>query len=269
MYQGVTLAPDSSSGLSAARLVAVNWERAMEPAKGEGGGSEPHLFATNHGSYMVKASNNPQGKRVLVNELVGGLCLQWLGVAHPQTAIVELPEELLKISPQAVFNSGQRLASGPSFGSQYWQSDPQGTVDSSLIVNVADVAGTIAFDTWIHNHDSRQFRVRAAVNDPKKYEFVPVDQGFCFGSPVWTPASLAADVSPALAPAPLPGVGRKEIESFVDRLRQVDELVAEALVGETPDEWLDDPVSERSALAQYLVERAPLAADVLDGAFPP
>ena len=49
----------------AQRLVARAWIRKM--ANGESGGSQPHLFSTDDGEYMVKVLNNPQGSYVSVS----------------------------------------------------------------------------------------------------------------------------------------------------------------------------------------------------------
>src|SRR5438874_1671751 len=94
----------------AANLVARAWIRAMTPNV-ESGGSQPHVFDTPEGPYLVKASNNPQGKRVLPNELLGGLCLDWLGVSHPSPAVVDLPDDVLAASAGALFADGTALAS--------------------------------------------------------------------------------------------------------------------------------------------------------------
>src|SRR2546421_10268254 len=61
---------------------AIGWIRPMEP-RNESGGSEPHRFTCSDGEdYLVKASNNPQKGRVLVNELV---CGPLLGLARGAT----------------------------------------------------------------------------------------------------------------------------------------------------------------------------------------
>src|SRR5216684_3387259 len=100
----------------------------------EGGGSQPHLFETTAGQFMVKVANNPQGARVLVNELIAGLCLDWLGVHHPRPEVVDVPEDVIDDSPGARFNDGTVLAAGLAFGSEYWQSDAQGTIPVDQLV---------------------------------------------------------------------------------------------------------------------------------------
>src|SRR5207249_4044794 len=89
-----------------AQLQATAWVRSMSPGA-EGSGSQPHVFETERGAYMVKVSNNPQGEHVLLNELIAGLCLDWLGVRHPAPAVVHVADELIKASPGARFSSGE------------------------------------------------------------------------------------------------------------------------------------------------------------------
>jgi hypothetical protein len=231
----------------------------------ESGGSQPHVFDTTEGPYLVKARNNPQGKRVLANELIGGLCLDWLGVAHPGPAVVDLPADVLSASPGAVFNDGTALEAGESFGSELWQSDPQGSVDVSLIENLQDVAGTLALDTWIQPFDGRQYRVRPSPETPSRYEFIPVDQGYSLGNPNWTASSLAGAGSPTV-PSPPVSVGREDVAPFIDRLRSFGSEDAEGIVQQVPSDWLTG--EERTALVDYLTERASQTASALEAQFP-
>jgi hypothetical protein len=244
-------------------VVATGWLRRMDPVL-ESGGSEPHLFATTSGNFLVKASNNPQGLRVCVNELVGGLCMDWLGINHPTPGIVHISAAVIAASNGgAQFNGGTALADGESFGSEFWQSDPGGSVSADLIINRDVVAGVLAFDTWIGAHDGRQYRVRASSEEAGRYDFIPVDQGHSFGSPAWDPASLAArHGNVTLGPAPVVPVGREDLASFVDRLRQFDAATAQHIVDQIPAAWCPD--ADKAALAQYLVARAPAAAQILE-----
>src|SRR5207245_1338837 len=187
---------------TASRLTAIGWIRAM--AGNEGGGSQPHLFETDGGFYIVKTRNNPQGERVLANELVGGLCLDWMGIKHPASAVVDIPADVITDSPSARFSDGNQLQNGLAFGSEYWQSDPGGTVDISLIVNRADAGATLVVDTWLPQHDSRQYRLRASSTIPGRYEYIPVEQGHCFGQPGWTASELAERTDVGIRPCPLP-----------------------------------------------------------------
>lgn len=248
----------------APRLEAVGWIRGMNPGL-EGGGSQPHVFSTTAGPYMVKVMNNPQGPRVLTNELVGGLCLDWLGVNHPRPAIIDVPAEAVEDSPGAKFADGTVLASGLAFGSELWQSDPQGTVDPGLLVNKNDIAGTLAFDTWVRQHDSRQYRVRASRENPGKYDFIAIDQGYSFGSPNWDAATLSGDATGVVVATPPVALTRSDLQAAISRLRDFGRDDADKIVNQVPTGWLT--TEERNALVNYLETRAPLAADALEASF--
>lgn len=249
---------------SSRKLVAIGYVRAM--SGNESGGSQPHVFETEDGHYMVKVRNNPQGLRVLVNELVGGLCLDWLGVKHPEPAIVTIDPALIALSPAAKFPNGQALASGSAFGSKLWQSDPGGSVPVNLIENKADVAGTLAFDTWIQQFDGRQYRVRPSALAPGRYDYFPVDQGFSFGNPNWTAAGLDGGHNPVTVPTSITPLTAADIVHFIDRLRAFASNAAEHIVNEIPDDWLDNAL--RPNLKNYMSERAKNAVTALEAKFP-
>jgi len=97
---------------------------------------------------MVKASNNPEGLRVLV---------KWT-------------------RPLSLSRPAGREAPRWSCGGSYWESDPQGTFEASLLRNASDIAFTYVYDTWVKNHDGRQFRVRRAKDEPDRYEFIPSER---------------------------------------------------------------------------------------------
>lgn len=247
----------------AVTTVARAWVRAMNAS--ESGGSQPHVFDTPEGAFLVKASNNPQGLRVLPNELVAGLCLDWLGVEHPRPGTIDLPAPLLHASPGAVFTDGTPLAPGEAFGSELWQSDPGGTVDVGLIENTSDVAGALALDTWLQQFDGRQYRVRASTTTPGRYEYIPVDHGYAIGGPNWDPASLAAAPDPIVPSAIIP-LDPSDVTPYADRLSSFSHDDAERIVEQVPVGWLDK--AERDALVPYLVARATKASAALQAAYP-
>jgi hypothetical protein len=217
---------------------------------------------------MVKALNNPQGARVLVNELVGALCLDYLGVKHPRAAVVEVPQEVIDINPEAKFRSGTPLCAGLAFGSELWQSDPGGTVASELLSNRQDMAGTKAVDTWIGQNDSptaRQYRIRSSAVEPGKYDYFPVDQGYNIGSPGWDAATLDGKHDQIVVQNMPLSLSLEEFKSALDRLREFDEAGAEHIVSQIPEEWLSGG-NERKSLVRYLAARAAKAAAELEKA---
>jgi hypothetical protein len=82
-----------SQNVVCSHVTVTEWRRKLDPAKNEQGGAEAQVFADADGcEYLVKATNNPQDGKIVVNDLIGGLALAWLGVLHPPTVIVDVPQ---------------------------------------------------------------------------------------------------------------------------------------------------------------------------------
>jgi hypothetical protein len=241
---------------SLAHVSATGHLRKMIPAL-EQGGSQPHLFQTDAGQFLVKVANNPQGRQVLPNELVAGLCLHWLGVDHPRTVVVDIQEAVIIDSPEARFTDGTPLCAGLAFGSEYWPSDPGGTVPVSELVNDLDIAGAMVHAAWLRNYDGGQYRVKSSKAQPGKYEFFPVDHAFCFGQPDWTPQKIDADRQIEIR-SPVKPVQLSTTARFVNQLATFDNAVADQILGQVPQAWLTS--QQVASLRAYLVERARLAA---------
>src|SRR5260370_33886487 len=79
------------------------------------GGAQAHLMECDDGNfYVVKFRNNPQHRRILVNELIASVFLNYLQIATPETAIVNVPAILLSASPDRHIQLGPlRLPSHP------------------------------------------------------------------------------------------------------------------------------------------------------------
>jgi hypothetical protein len=252
---------------TAKRLTAIRWRSpvALDTPQGE---TQPHLFETTGGLCVVKVANCPQQPplRALTNDLVGSLCLHWLGINHPATAIVDVPAEVIAASDGgARFSFEGRwvdLAPGLAFGSAYWASEPPSALtDPSAIMNRRDLAGTFAYNSWIRWFDNQEYRVTRVADG---FRFFPVDQGCSFGDPAWDVSALARD-DVIHMPLQVPTVGttrRHEVTPFIDRLREFNEGIARAIVDQVPVAWCDE--EDRRALSGYLCRRAPLAAAMLE-----
>lgn len=254
------------------RVVAAEWRRKLDPAK-ESGGAEAHIFADADGvEYLVKATNNPQGGKVVVNDLVGGLALEWLGVLHPPTALVDVPASLIAISPGAKFNNGTPFGSGEGFGCPYWTSEPQQAVPASSIVNLRDVAGSLVLDGWFNNGDGRQWRGRTCPGSgsaTKNFEYFPVDQGHCIAHD-WTAPLAVGAVNLRDPPLALDANQQSQLaaymEEYAHRLATFTAADAAHLVSEVPASWLTP--AERTALAAYSEQRAPLTVTAIRAKYP-
>src|SRR5436190_18516507 len=84
-------------------LTAVRHVRKMR------GGAQSHLVEADDGHwYVVKFRNNPQHRRILVNELLCAEFLEYLKIAAPETALVEVSPEFLADNQDVHISLGSR-----------------------------------------------------------------------------------------------------------------------------------------------------------------
>ncbi len=181
-------------------LTAVRYVRKMR------GGAQAHLLEADDGCwYVVKFRNNPQHRRVLVNELVAAAFLEYLQVSAPRTALIRVTEPFLAANPDLCLTLGtQRIPVEPGwhFGSRY-PGDPNLTAvydflpDALLaqIANREDFRAILVFDKWTGNADGRQCVFYRAVvkeaggrsSERGRPGFVArmIDHGFAFNGPHW------------------------------------------------------------------------------------
>src|SRR4051812_9050798 len=166
------------------------------------GGAQSHLLEADDGHcYVVKFRNNPQHRRVLINELVSSVLLEYLRISAPATALLRVTSEFLSDHPDVHLTLGARrldVEPGWHFGSQY-PGDPARTAvydflpDALLpsVVNLEDFRGILVFDKWAGNADGRQcIFYRASVRVGRgaaKSGFVArmIDHGYAFNGPHW------------------------------------------------------------------------------------
>jgi hypothetical protein len=168
------------------------------------GGAQAHLLEASDGKfYVVKFLNNPQHRRVLVNEWIASVLLKQLQVSTPETNLIEVTPEFLAANPDVYFQTGGRRVNvepGWHFGSCF-PGNPKSLpvfdfLPDALLaqcMNIRDYVGALVFDKWLSNADSRQsIFYRAQVSDPRgnlvlKGGFVTqmMDNGFVFDGPNW------------------------------------------------------------------------------------
>jgi hypothetical protein len=242
------------------------------------GGSQAHLIEASDGHfYVVKFLNNPQHRRILVNEWIGSAFLSYLGISTPEAAIVRVSDEFLRDNPEVHIQLGSRhcpIEPGWHFGSRF-PGDPAVNVvydflpDSLLggVENLADFRGTLAFDKWTGNADSRQsifFRARLKEWLPNsgshgsRTGFVAhmVDHGFIFEGPHWQ-----------IKDSPLCGLyfrpivyqsvrGLDDFQPWLDRIVHFPEEVVDLAVKQIPPAWLDGEEEALSDLLERLLGRS-------------
>jgi hypothetical protein len=249
------------------------------------GGAQAHLLAADDGHfYVVKLRNNPQHRRVLINEWIASTFLQHLQLAAPETAIVRLSPEFLRENPEVGIALGnQRMAATPGwhFGSRY-PGDPSRVAvydfvpDTILdrIENISEFLGILVFDKWTGNADARQsIFVRARLR-----EYVPsfqghalrtgflalmVDHGYIFNGPHWS-----------YVDSPLSGLyfrpkvyshvtGLDDFQPWLDRVLHFPEEVVDDALARLPAEWLNGDRDGLNALLTTLMSRRRKIADLL------
>lgn len=171
------------------------------------GGAQAHLVEASDGHcYVVKFRNNPQHRRILINEWLASAFLQYLQISAPHVAVVDITEEFLAANPDAYMQLGAHrltVETGWHFGSRFPEHPDRLAVYDFLpdallhkIENRRDFAGILAFDKWLGNADARQaifFRARlreftAQQNvHPLRQGFLTqmIDHGFAFNGPHW------------------------------------------------------------------------------------
>jgi HipA-like protein len=241
------------------------------------GGAQSHLISGEDGElYVVKFTNNPQHRRILVNEWLANAFLRYLQIHVPQTALIQVSEDFLAQNPDVYFSVGSRRESalpGLHFGSKMSVNPDKVAVFDFLpekllgkVENRVEFLGTLVFDKWVGNADSRQavfFRARAKTWTPLKGEAPArigffaqmIDHGFAFNGPHWE-----------FLDSPLNGLYFRtsvyeevtSLDSFQPWLDMVTNFPIEVIDGawkEIPREWLDHDEDQLENLLESLLKR--------------
>ena len=230
------------------------------------GGAQSHLLEADDGhAYVVKFRNNPQHRRILINELLASVFLDYLKISAPETALLHVSDAFLATNPEVHLTLGTRrieVEPGWQFGSRF-PGDPARTAvydflpDALLpsVANLEEFRGILVFDKWAGNADGRQcifYRANVhAGRGPSRPGFVArmIDHGFAFNGPHWD-----------FPDSPLQGLyarrivydGIRSLDDFqpwLDHLRHFPEEVVDQAWKRVPTDWLE---GEEPALEQLL-----------------
>ena len=248
------------------------------------GGAQAHLIEASDGhTYVVKFLNNPQHRRILVNEWLSSAFLGYLGIATPEAALVDISGEFLEANPEVYIQTGSQrieVRTGWHFGSRFPGDPARAVVYDFLpdvllekIENASDFSGVLAFDKWMGNADARQaifFRARlletarSAPDTPRREGFVAqmVDHGYVFEGPHWR-----------FGDSPIQGLyfrpqvyrnvrGLVDFEPWLERIRHFPEEVVDGALKSLPLAWLEGSDGEAldRLLEQLMRRRARVAA---------
>jgi len=243
-------------------LTAIRHVRKMR------GGAQAHLLQADDGNwYVVKFRNNPQHHRVLVNELLSSTFLEYLKIAAPETAIIQVSEDFLGANPEIQLSLGSRqipVEPGWHFGSRY-PGDPSLAAvydflpDALLdrVVNLEDFRAILAFDKWTANADGRQSVFYRAMVRQGAGEGRPgfvarmIDHGYTFNGPNWDFPESAVQ---GLYARPLVYQSVRSLDDFhpwLDQIMNFPEEVVDRAWKHIPGEWI---AGEEDALDRLLDE---------------
>ncbi len=230
------------------------------------GGAQSQLMLGADGTlWVVKFRNNPQGERVLANELLATRIAEAVGLPVPKSDVVEVSEWLVANSPDLQMDLGRgvraRCDAGLHFGSRYVGGLMPGQVVDYLpepqmeeVRNLGEFAGMLVVDKWTGNCNGRQAVFERKARE-RKYRATFIDQGFCFNAGEWS-----------FPDAPVRGVYPRNLvyarvtgwESFEPWLSRVEAFRAEtlgAIAEQVPLDWYGGDPGALERLLEEMVAR--------------
>jgi hypothetical protein len=244
------------------------------------GGAQSHLLEADDGHfYIVKFQNNPQHRRILVNELVSSVFLKYLQISAAPAALIRITPEFLAANLEISIQLGSQripVAPGWHFGSRH-PGNPETLAiydyvpDALLggVSNLSDFLAILVFDKWMANADGRQcvfFRARvedwgAAVK--KAFVAVMIDHGFVFNGPNW---DFTESPLQGLYPRKMVYEKVRSLDDFQPYLEQVvhfpEEEVDKAFRA-IPPEWLESEEDQFEQLLEKLLRRRSRVPDLI------
>jgi hypothetical protein len=236
---------------------------AIEHVRRMAGGSQPHLLRCSDGwCYVVKFWNNPQGKKILTNELLGTSLAALLGLPISPPAVVHVDQRLIDGTAELVMQlpvGRVPCQAGLCFGSRLVST--RNTVHDILpkehlrqVKNLTTFAGMLLFDKWTGNTDWRQM-VFTHKDNRSPYTATMIDQGNCFGAERWT-LSDAPPCGLYHNPVVYEGIrGMKTFEPWLASLEQLNECVLRNVAKAVPREWYEHDLISFNRLLDQLNRR--------------
>ncbi len=250
---------------------------ALEQVKRMRGGAQAHLMrCSSEEYYVVKFQNNPQGVRILANELLATRLAARIGLPTARAAVVEVREGLIQLTEDLVIQLGRGrapCAAGFQFGSRYPGSPADTVVYDFLpeeqlceVLNLDAFRGILAFDKWSCNTNGRQ-AIFFRSGSETRYQTQMIDHGFCFNAGEWS-----------FPDAPLRGLyarhrvyggvcGLESFEPWTSRIEKLDASALEEAASEIPPDWYGGDQDALERLLEQLLRRRSLVRDLIVSAW--
>jgi hypothetical protein len=250
---------------------------AVEQVRRMRGGAQAHLMrCADEEYYVVKFQNNPQGVRILANELLATRLAARIGLPTAPAAVVEVREGLIRHTEDLVIQTGRGrapCAAGFQFGSRYPGSPADTVVYDFLpeeqlreVLNLGAFRGILAFDKWTCNTNGRQ-AIFFRSGGEARYQAHMIDHGFCFNAGEWN-----------FPDAPLRGLyarhrvydGVRGLESFEPWISRIEKLEApelEEAASAIPPDWYGGDQDALERLLEQLLRRRTMVRDLIVSAW--
>lgn len=238
------------------------------------GGAQAHLMrCSDNNYYVVKFQNNPQGTRILANEMLATRLAQRIGLPVATPEVVEVDDWLIEHTPDLhiqLAHNTVKCTHGRQFGSRYIADPLLARVIDYMpaemldrVRNVEAFAGMLAVDKWAGNADGRQAAFWRK-NSERKYTAVFIDQGYCFNAGEWS-----------FPDHPLRGIySRNEVyasicgwESFEPWLSKIEAFPPDqirAIAHDIPEEWYGRDQDALDGLIDQLIVRRQLIQGLIE-----
>ena len=245
------------------------------------GQSLPQIFLVEGvGQCAVKFLQNPQGPRVLINELVSFGVASALGIEHPRVGIAEV--DAIVLPSDGVLNTFDRwgdpcmLEPGLHFYSQWLEPADRIEADdlkSSTVKNASMLAGVVLLDLLVNNWDRKRGNMNLLLHRESGGQRLKlIDMGMAFGGSLWTIGNLTdSSLPPVEEPLRyadelgdiLAGINVQEaFDPYLRRLEILTRTRLQDIVQAVPDAWRITE-EEREALLNYLFQRVQALPDYL------
>ena len=256
-----------------ALLQAVRFVRKMR------GGAQAHLVEANDGhAYVVKFVNNPQHRRILINEWIAAAILRHVAVPTPEVAAVGLSAGFIERNHDVYIQLGSdRVSPAPGlhFGSRFPLDPDSGIVYDFLpdpvlrrVQGLSGFCGAYVVDKWISNADARQaiyFRPgRAGSSGASRFAVQMIDNGHAFGGQEWRMVDALSAGIYFRRTVYDSVVSRRDLDPWLDQIASFPENVLRMASNAMPASWLDGDEQPVEDLVERLLRRRKRVAYLID-----
>ena len=255
MFRGIT----ATDGVCRSSMRTVSCTRYVTPLR-EGGSVPAIVEADDCGMYVAKFCGAAQGVRALAAEVIAAQLAKHLGLPIPDTALIDLPQQLVTAEPDPELQDLLKASVGLNFAIDYLPGalvyDPAAKrpVSSRLASQV------VWFDAWLTNID------RTAKNTNLLWwhgKLWLIDHGASlYIHHTWQdPQRHAEGRFAAIAKHVLLQHASELATAHAALSARIDKAALVAALGEVPDAWLPaheafaDVHAQRAAYVDYLLHR--------------